>query len=99
MDLFAAAFPNAHWTKILDLNDRTAKGRAFRLLEHGNWVPGEQLADVAGFDYRTRCSRLRDLGVPVESRASENSACHLFRIPRTFLLVLEEKRREKRRTA
>jgi hypothetical protein len=102
MDLFVAAFPNAQWDKILQLRDQdTAKARVFRTLLPGGWVPGERLeAAGGGWDFRSRCARLRDLGVPVESRTSQvGRACHEFRIPEMFLLAHAEKDNERRRTA
>ena len=99
VELFVAAFPLAKWPEILALSSATAKGRAFHLLRSRGWTEGERLAQVAGFDYRTRCSRLRDLGVPVETMPSDSSPCYLFRIPTAFLLAYEEKEREKRRAA
>jgi hypothetical protein len=102
MDLFIAAFPSAQWDKILALRSQdTAKARVFRTLIPGGWVPGERLeAAGGGWDFRSRCARLRDLGVPVESRTSQvDRACHEYHIPQTFLLAYEEKEREKRRAA
>ena len=100
MDLFIASYPLAQWDKILQLrNQDTAKARAFNLLRTRGWTEGERLAEVAGFDFRTRCSRLRDLGIPVETTASDHSPCYLYRIPRVFLMAFEEKEREKRRAA
>ena len=96
MDLFLAAFPNARWPEILALNTSTAKGRTFHALRPGAWVRGEDLARVAGFDYRTRASRLRDLGVPVEAEPQEDSPCYRFRIPTTFLMAYEEMRSQRR---
>lgn len=96
MDLFVASYKEAKWPEILALGETTAKGRAFHLLRSRGWTEGERLAQVAGFDYRTRCSRLRDLGVPVETMPSVDSPCYLFRIPHTFLMVYEEKLRERR---
>ena len=96
MDLFLAAFSNAKWPEILALDHTTAKGRAFNRLRFGGWYSGESLAQVAGFDYRTRCSRLRDLGIPVETTPSGNSPCYLYRIPTAFLMALEEKQRERK---
>ena len=95
MDLFLAAFPNAKWTEILALSDATAKGRVFSALRFGTWVSGERLAQVGGFDFRTRCSRLRDLGIPVETKPSSESPCYLYRIPLAFLFAYSEKTRER----
>jgi hypothetical protein len=96
VDLFLAAFPSAKWPEILALSSATAKGRAFHLMRSRGWTEGERLAQVAGFDYRTRCSRLRDLGVPVETMPSSESPCYLFRIPTAFLMAYEEKLNERR---
>lgn len=96
MDLFRTSFPTAKWPEILALNSSTAKGRTFHALRPGLWVRGEDLARVAGFDYRTRCSRLRDLGVPVESRSVTDSPCYQFRISSTFLMAYEEMRNQRR---
>ena len=96
MDLFLAAFPSAKWAEILALSHTTAKGRAFNRLRFGGWHSGESLAQVAGFDYRTRCSRLRDLGVPVETAPQKDSPCYQFRIPTAFLMAYGEKLRERR---
>jgi len=101
VDLFLAAFPNARWTKILELRDQdTAKARVFRTLLSGGWVPGEKLeAAGGGWDFRSRCARLRDLGIPVESRPSQvGRACHEFRIPEMFLMAYGEKLSEWRST-
>jgi hypothetical protein len=99
MDLFLAAFPSAKWPEILALRDQdTRKAKAFRALRFGNWTPGEQLeAAGCGWDFRTRVARLRDLGIPVESRPSPTGrACNEFRISTAFLMALEEKQRERR---
>ena len=98
MDLFLAAFPDAKWPEIMALNEATAKGRVFHALRFGTWIPGERLAQVGGFDYRTRASRLRDLGVPVETEPQSDSPCYQFRIPATFLMAYQEKLRERRST-
>jgi hypothetical protein len=101
LDLFVAAFPSAKWPEILALLDQdTRKAKVFRRLLPGGWVPGALLeAAGGGWDYRSRCARLRDLGVPVESRPSRTSSCHEFRIPEIFLLAHTEKDNERRRTA
>jgi len=88
--------PGAKWDRILRLDSTTAKGRCFYALLSGGWIPGERLAEVAGFDYRTRAARLRDLGVPIETRPSETSPCYLYRIGQNFLIEYEWKRRERR---
>jgi hypothetical protein len=95
MDLFLAAFPDAKWPEILALNEATAKGRVFHALRFGTWIPGERLAQVGGFDYRTRVSRLRDLEIPVEALPQADSPCYRFRIPTTFLMAYGEKLRER----
>lgn len=102
MDLFVAAYPDAQWDKILALRSQdTRKAKVFRALLPGGWVPGEKLeAAGGGWDFRTRAARLRNLGIPVESREStEGRACHEFHIPQAFLLAFEEKEREQRRVA
>jgi hypothetical protein len=102
VDLFIASFPLAQWDKILALRSQdTAKARVFRTLIPGGWVPGERLeAAGGGWDFRTRVARIRNLGVPVESRESQvDLACHEYHIPQLFLLAYEEKEREKRRAA
>ena len=96
MDLFLAAFPSAKWPEILALSSATAKGRVFHALRFGTWVSGEQLAQVGGFDYRTRVSRLRDLQVPVEAVPQRDSPCYQFRIPSAFLMAYEEMTRQRR---
>lgn len=98
MELFAAAFPDAKWPEILALrNQDTRKAKVFRALLPGGWVPGEKLeAAGGGWDFRTRVARLRDLKIPIESRESPvGAACHEFQIPKMFLLVYQEKEREK----
>lgn len=98
VDLFIAAYRDAQWDKILALrNQDTAKARTFRALIPGGRVPGEKLVALrCGFDYRTRVSRLRELGIPIECEDSEeDSSCGVFHIPQTFLLAFEEKEREK----
>jgi hypothetical protein len=92
-----AAFPSAKWAEILALSSATAKGRVFHELRFGRWVAGERLAQVGGFDYRTRVSRLRDLEIPVEAVPQKESPCYQFRIPTAFLMAYEEKLRERRR--
>jgi hypothetical protein len=87
-------FPSAQWEKILALDEKTAKGRAFLLLRSRGWTEGERLAQVCGFDYRTRCSRLRDLGIPVEAEPSAHSPCFLYRIPPAFIDEYEYRRRK-----
>jgi hypothetical protein len=69
----------------------------FRALLPGGWIPGEKLeAAGGGWDFRTRVSRIRDLGVPIESRESQvDRACREYNIPTAFLLAYEEKVREK----
>lgn len=102
MDLFVAVYQNAQWDKILQLRSQdTAKAKVFRALLPGGWVPGEKLeAAGGGWDFRTRAARLRNLGIPVESREStEGRACHEFNIPELFLLAFREKEREKWRAA
>ena len=102
MDLFLAAFPEAKWDQILRLRDQdTRKAKVFRALRVGGWVPGEALERAGGgWDYRTRVSRLRDLKIPVVSRPSTaGRACDEYTIPTAFLMALEEKEREYRRTA
>jgi hypothetical protein len=96
VDLFLAAFPNAKWPEILGLNEATSKGRVFHALRFGTWIPGERLAQVGGFDYRTRVSRLRDLDIPVEAVPQMDSPCYQFRIPTAFLMAYQEKLRERR---
>jgi hypothetical protein len=98
MDLFLAAFPSAKWPAILALGNATAKGRVFNALRYGTWVPGERLAQVGGYDYRTRASRLRDLGIPVEAVPQQDSPCYQFRIPSVFLMAYEEMTRQGRAT-
>jgi hypothetical protein len=87
-------FPTAQWEKILALDEKTAKGRAFLLLRSRGWTEGERLAQISGFDYRTRINRLRDLGIPVESVPSAHSPCYLYRIPLTFIDEYEIRRRK-----
>ncbi|MCL5884707.1 MAG: hypothetical protein M1377_05120 [Deltaproteobacteria bacterium] len=101
MDLFVASFPLAKWDKILALrNQDTAKAKVFRALLSGGWIPGEKLeAAGGGWDFRTRASRLRDLGIPVESRSVTESPCNQYRIPQAFLLAFQEKERQKWRAA
>jgi hypothetical protein len=101
VDLFLAAFPNAKWPEILALQGQdTRKAKVFRRLLPGGWVPGALLeATGGGWDYRSRCARLRDLVVPVESRPSKTSSCHEFKIPELFLLAHAEMENERRRTA
>jgi len=98
MDLFLAAFPDAKWPEILALRDQdTRKAKVFRALIPGGWVPGNRLeAAGGGWDFRTRVSRIRDLGVPVESKSSQVSECHDYRIPEIFLMAYEEKLNERR---
>jgi hypothetical protein len=98
VDLFLAAFPQAKWPEILALrNQDTRKAKVFRRLLPGGWIPGALLeAAGGGWDYRSRCARLRDLGVPVESRPSKTSSCHEFRIPEMFLCAHEEMTRQRR---
>jgi len=98
VDLFLAVFHDAKWPEILALRDQdTRKAKVFRRLLPGGWVPGALLeAAGGGWDYRSRCARLRDLGVPVESRPSKTSSCHEFRIPEIFLMAFEEMSRQRR---
>jgi hypothetical protein len=98
MDLFLAAFPDAKWAEILALRDQdTRKAKVFRALSYGGWIPGQHLVDVGGgYDARTRCSRLEDLGIPIESRPSKTSTLYERRIPEMFLMAYEEKLRERR---
>ena len=102
MDLFIASYPLAQWDKILALRSQdTAKARVFRTLLPGGWIPGERLeAAGGGWDFRTRVSRIRDLGVPIETRPSQvDRACSEYAIPKAFLLAYEEKERQKWRAA
>ena len=98
MDLFLAAFPKAKWPEILALQDQdTRKAKVFRALSYGGWIPGQHLVDVGGgYDARTRCSRLEDLGIPVESRPSKTSTLYERRIPEMFLMAYEEMTRQRR---
>jgi hypothetical protein len=102
MDLFIAAYPEAKWDKILALKDQdTAKAKTFRALLPGGRVPGERLVSLGcGYDYRTRVSRLRDLGIPVKCDDSkEESSCGVFYIDQAFLLAYGQQERAKRRSA
>jgi hypothetical protein len=101
MDLFVASYPLAQWDKILALRDQdTRKAKVFRALSYGGWIPGQHLVDVGGgYDARTRCSRLEDLGVPIESRPSKTSTLYERRIPTAFLLAHAEKERQRWRAA
>jgi hypothetical protein len=98
MDLFLAAFPQAKWTEILALQGQdTRKAKVFRALSYGGWIPGQHLVDIGGgYDARTRCSRLEDLGIPIESRPSKTSTLYERRIPEMFLMAYEEKLNERR---
>jgi biotin operon repressor len=87
-------FPTARWPAILRLDSDTAKGRVFLALRSGGWISGERLADVGGFDFRTRASRLRDLGIPVETEPSKTSPCYRYRIPPAFIDEYEWRRRK-----
>lgn len=98
VDLFLAAFPSAKWPEILALRDQnTRKAKVFRALLPGGWIPGERLeAAGGGWDFRTRAARLRDMGIPIESKESPvGAACHEFRIPQLFLIAYREKERQK----
>ena len=98
MDLFVASYPLAQWDKILQLQAQdTRKAKVFRALSYGGWIPGQHLVDIGGgYDARTRCSRLEDLGIPIESRPSKTSTLFERRIPEMFLMAYQEKLRERR---
>ena len=90
--------PPPNWSRISALKGQlTAKARIFRALSSGGWIPGKYLSDVGGtLDPRTRCARLRDLGLPVESRPSKTSALYEFRIRPDFLDKLDAATQERK---
>ena len=93
MDLFCAAFPQAKWDRLKELDHTTAAGRAFRKLLPGERIPAIVLAapDVAGLDYRRRLSDLRDMGVIIEVSDIDGRPYKAYRINPTWLMAFGEK--------
>jgi hypothetical protein len=83
--------PPPDWTRINALDRTTEKGRMFHELvsADGQWVHGTTLCDRGcGYDFRSRGARLRDIGVPVETRPAEYSPVYEYRIEPSFIAAL-----------